>query len=108
MIHIRFRIHGMQRLPRVVRADAGTENVITRELQIFSEDAIPMKFTRKKVSHWNSNQRIEMFFFMKTFSHFWRNLFKHLRDSVFYQLLKCIYFILCILLYTAFGFASSH
>ena len=36
-------IRGMQILPRVVRAD---ENVITRELQIFSEDAILMKCTR--------------------------------------------------------------
>ena len=46
-------IRGTQRLPRVVRADAGTVNVITRELQIFSEDAILIKCTGKKVSHWN-------------------------------------------------------
>ena len=44
-------IPGMQRLPRVVRADTRTENVITREFQIFSEDAILMKCTVKKVSH---------------------------------------------------------
>ena len=46
-------IRGMQRLPRVVRADARIENVITRELQIFFEDAKLMKCTGKKVSHWN-------------------------------------------------------
>ena len=81
-------IRGMQRLPRVVRVDAGTENVITRELQIFSDDAILMKCTGKRFHTGTSvsNQRIEMMwsFFMKTFTHFfWRNLFKHLRDSVF-------------------------
>ena len=83
-------IRGMQRLPKVVRADAGTENVITRELQIFSEDAILMKCTGKKVSHWNvrfepKDRNVVEFFFMKTFTHFRRNLFKHLRDSFFYQ-----------------------
>ena len=46
-------IPGMQRLPRVVRADAGTENAITRDFQIFSEVAILIKCTMKKVSHWN-------------------------------------------------------
>ena len=94
-------IRGMQILPRVVRAD---ENVITRKLQIFTEDAILMKCTRKKVSHWNvrfePKNRNVVEFFMKTFPHFWRNLFKHLRDSVFindsnvFTLYFVIYFIL--------------
>ena len=44
-------IRGMQRLPRVARADIGTEDVITRELQIFSDVAILMKCTGEKVSH---------------------------------------------------------
>ena len=70
-------IRGMQSLSRVVRADAGTENVITRELQIFSEDAILMKCTRFHTGTSVSNQRIEMLwkFYLKTFTHFWRNLF---------------------------------
>ena len=59
----------MQRLPRVARADIGTENVITRELQIFSEVAILMKCTGKKVSHWNvrfkPKDRNVVDFFMK-------------------------------------------
>ena len=95
-------IRGMQILPRVVRAD---ENVITRKLQIFTEDAILMKCMRKKVSHWNvrfePKDRNVVEFFMKTFPHFfWRNLFKHLRDSVFindsnvFTLYFVIYFIL--------------
>ena len=76
-------VRGMQRLPRVARADAGTEE--------------SSKFYPKMPYWWNarekrfhigtsvSNQRVEMLwnFFMKTFSHFWRNLFKHLRNSVF-------------------------
>ena len=103
-------IRGMQRLPRVVRADIGTENVITRELQISPEDSILMKCTGKRFHTGTSvsNKRIEMllnFFFMKTFTHFWRNLFKHLRDSVL-SMTQMYLLILCILLYTAFGFAS--
>ena len=73
-------IRGMQRLPRVVRADAGTENVITRELQIFSEDTILMKCTGKKFQTGTSvsNQRIKMLwsFNMKTFTHFGGICFK--------------------------------
>ena len=67
-------IRGMQRLPRVVRADAGTENVSTRELQIFSEDTILMKCSRKKVSHWNvrfepkDRNVVEGFFFLNFYA----------------------------------------
>ena len=59
----------MQRLPIVARADIGTENVITRELQIFKEVAILMKCTGKRFHTRTSvsNERIEMLwvFFMK-------------------------------------------
>ena len=42
----------------------------------------------EKVSHWNvrfepKDRNVVEFFFMNTFTHFLRNLFKHLRDSVF-------------------------
>ena len=81
-------IRGMQRLPRVVRADAGTENVIIRELQIFlrryhTDEMHGEKSFQTGTS--TSNQRIEMLwsFLMKTFTHFWRSLFKDLRDSGF-------------------------
>ena len=69
-------IRGMQSLSRVVRADAGTENIITRELQFFFRGCHTDEMhEEKKVSHWNvrfePKDRNVMDFFHENFFAFW-------------------------------------
>ena len=98
-------IRGMQRLPRVVRADAGTENVITRKLQMFFEDSILMKCRGKKVSHWNvrfePNDRNVV----------WRVFFKLLRifGEICFNICVIVFLSMTqmYILYTAFGFNTT-
>lgn len=79
-------VEEMGRVPRVVRADAGTENSMIRDIQVLLRQNHNDSMHGKKSFQYGkstSNQRIEMLwsFLMKNFTQYWRNLFKDLRDS---------------------------
>lgn len=79
-------IKSIRQVPRVVRADCGTENCVIRDLQMafryFHGDAMS---GRKSFMYGRStsNQRIERFWGVLNgnFTTFWKNYFKDLRDS---------------------------
>ncbi|CAG2247999.1 unnamed protein product [Mytilus edulis] len=75
-----------KRVPRVVRMDAGTENVIVERIQIAlrSFHADSMAGHRSvSIGRSTANQKIEMLwsFLMRNFTTFWRNLFKDMVDE---------------------------
>lgn len=74
------------RVPRMVRCDAGTENVLIRDIQMtlrsFHNDSIS-GYNSFSVGRSTGNQRIEMIwsFLMKGFTQYWRNKFKDMQDA---------------------------
>lgn len=76
----------IKRIPRMVRSGGGNENVIIRDIQISlrsshdDEVAGQMSYS---VGRSTINQRIEMLwsFLMRSFTSYWRNLFKDLVDG---------------------------
>ena len=73
-------------VPRLVRADAGTENVLLRDFQttLRFDDVDPMSgFNSYQTGRSTSNQRIERFWgnLRIGFTVFWRNLFRDMVDS---------------------------
>ncbi|VDI81042.1 Hypothetical predicted protein [Mytilus galloprovincialis] len=75
-----------KRVPRVVRMDAGTENVIVERIQIalrsFHTDSMA-GHRSVSIGRSTANQKIEMLwsFLMRNFTTFWRNLFKDMVDE---------------------------
>ncbi|CAG2217081.1 unnamed protein product [Mytilus edulis] len=76
----------LKRVPRMIRSDAGNENVIIRDIQI----ALPSSRVDEVAGHRSfsvgrstSNQRIKMLwsFLMIYFTSYWRNLFRDMVDS---------------------------
>ncbi|CAG2202321.1 unnamed protein product [Mytilus edulis] len=75
-----------RRIPRVVRADAGTENVILRDLQIalrFNHGDAMAGLRSFSTGRSTGNQRIERLWrnLSESFTSFWRNKFAYLRDA---------------------------
>ncbi|CAG2196931.1 unnamed protein product [Mytilus edulis] len=75
-----------RRIPRVVRADAGTENVILRDLQIalrFNHGDAMSGLRSFSTGRSTGNQRIERLWrnLSESFTSFWRNKFAYLRDA---------------------------
>lgn len=75
-----------RRIPRVVRADAGTENVILRDLQIalrFDHGDAMSGLRSFSTGRSTRNQRIERLWrnLSESFTSFWRNKFAYLRDA---------------------------
>ncbi|CAC5369865.1 unnamed protein product [Mytilus coruscus] len=75
-----------RRIPRVVRADAGTENVILRDLQIalrFGHGDAMSGLRSFSTGRSTGNQRIERLWrnLSESFTSFWRNKFAYLRDA---------------------------
>ena len=74
------------RLPRVVRCDAGTENVLIKDIQItlrsFHSDSMKGE-NSVSIGRSTANQRIEMIwsFLKRHFTNFWRNIFKDMIDQ---------------------------
>ena len=81
-------VRRFRRVPRVVRSDKGTENVIVRDLQIalrYHHNDGMAGLNSYQVGRSTSNQRIERFWrtLTQNFGQFWRNLFKDMRDAGF-------------------------
>ncbi|CAC5369818.1 unnamed protein product [Mytilus coruscus] len=75
-----------RRIPRVVRADAGTENVILRDLQIafrFAHGDAMSGLRSFSTGRSTGIQRIERLWrnLSESFTSFWRNKFAYLRDA---------------------------
>jgi hypothetical protein len=73
-------------LPRVVRADAGTENVNVSGIQRFLRKNVQDSFKSEKSFMYGkstSNQRIESWwsFLRKSFTDWWMNFFKTMREN---------------------------
>ncbi|XP_052073587.1 uncharacterized protein LOC127711545 [Mytilus californianus] len=76
----------LKRVPRMVRSDAGNENVIIRDIQIALRSSHGDEVAGHRsfsVGRSTSNQRIEMLwsFLMRYFTSYWRNLFIDIVDS---------------------------
>ncbi|CAC5365818.1 unnamed protein product [Mytilus coruscus] len=75
-----------RRIPRVVRADAGTKNVIVRDLQIalrFDHGDAMSELRSFSTGRSTGNQRTERLWrnLSESFTFFWRNTFAYLRDA---------------------------
>lgn len=76
----------IKRLPRVVRSDAGTENVIIRDIHTTLRSCHGDSMAGNKsflTGRSTANQRVEQLWgtVSKNLTHFWRNLFKDLIDE---------------------------
>ena len=77
-------------VPRIVRADAGTENVYVAGMQRFSRSRCEDAFSGDKSFLYGksvSNQRIEAWwsFLKKTNASWWIDFFKDMRDAIMTQ-----------------------
>lgn len=75
-----------KRVPRLIRTDAGTENVLIHRIQIalrFRHNDHMAGVNSVSVGRSTANQRIEMLwsFLMRNFTIFWRNLFNSLVED---------------------------